>query len=79
MQENDEDNYDAFEEQIFTSPLRLLLAIDGQLSQKHSQAAGEPLLPGTADVPTCEERTQRLQHLRDDVQQYWDCETDKLQ
>lgn len=63
------------EEQLFTSPLRLLLAIDGELSAGGGGGArGEEgaLLAGDVSGLSPHERRRRLQELRADVQAVWD-------
>ena len=69
------------EEQLFTSPLRLLLAIDGELSaiaETDAAPAGGGAAPhsmlssGQAMRPA--ERQRRLLELREDVQQRWEAE-----
>ena len=71
----------AAEEQLFTSPLRLLLAIDGELSARPdggtvprgpSETHQHMLGVGAAMAPT--ERQLRLTELRLDVQRCWEAE-----
>ena len=69
------------EELLFTSPLRLLLAIDGELSTSTTAEDGRRgvdsaqrfLDSGDALAPA--ERRRRLQELRDDVQRSWDAQS----
>ena len=65
------------EEQLFTSPLRLLLAIDGELSISPTAADGAQgvngarLLLNSGNALAPAERQRRLQELREDVQRSW--------
>ena len=64
------------EELLFTSPLRLLLAIDGELSAGSGSGDADigegGLLTGDLSGLSSDERRCRLQELRADVQALWD-------
>lgn len=59
---------------LSTSPLRLLLAIDGELSgsQRRVSDGDFPQLTGELSGVSGEERNRRLEELRADVQEMWD-------
>ena len=59
---------------LSTSPLRLLLAIDGELSgsQRTVSDGDVPQLTGEVSGVSGEERNRRLEELRADVQEMWD-------
>ena len=69
------------EEQLFTSPLRLLLVIDGELSarpgdgaaQMRGAAGTQGMLDAGAAMPAAERR-RRLLELRADVQRCWEAD-----
>ncbi len=69
------------EELLFTSPLRLLLAIDGELSARPGNGAAsmqggkgtQGMLGAGAAIPAAE-RHRRLLELRTDVQRCWEAD-----
>ena len=73
MQERVDDGVSTGHELLYTSPLRLLLAIDGELSAmtkgalRQGVSSAQRLIGSGSDMAPAE-RHRRLQELRDDVQ-----------
>ena len=82
VQEAVDDGGSPGEELLFTSPLRLLLAVDRELNAmsedaSHPSSNSAPRLVGSGAAVASYERRRRLRELREDVQRSWEAESSR--